>query len=105
MRNAHRNEDVQRFVEGDLAFHATLFEAVSNVFLDALFAPLSSVLRTVRTETSSVADIRAHAIGWHSKILEAVTAGDPAAAREAMRRHLFQTEEDSKQYLADDPGD
>jgi DNA-binding FadR family transcriptional regulator len=102
MRESHAAGQLERFVEADLAFHTTLFEAVDNVFLDALFEPLSSVLRTLRTETSAVPEIREHAIGWHAKILTAVAEGDPAAAREAMRAHLIQTEDDTDQYLGRD---
>jgi DNA-binding FadR family transcriptional regulator len=101
MRHAHEQTDVDRFVEADLAFHATLFEAVDNVFLDALFEPLTSVLRTLRRQTSSVSDIRVHAIDWHTKILACVTDADPGASREAMRGHLMQTENDLVHYLGD----
>ena len=101
MRDAHRDTDVPRFVEADLAFHAMLFEAVDNVFLDALFAPLSLVLRTLRHETSSVPQIREHAIEWHAKILASVAEGDADAAREMMRGHLVQTEEDMDHFLGE----
>jgi DNA-binding FadR family transcriptional regulator len=102
MRQAHADGDVDRFVVADLAFHTTLFEAVDNVFIDAIFEPLGSVLRSLRTATSAVADIREHAINWHGRILAAVTDGDPEKCREEMRGHLLQTEEDSEQYLTED---
>jgi DNA-binding FadR family transcriptional regulator len=92
---------VDRFVECDLAFHAVLFEAVDNVFLDALFEPLTSVLRTLRHQTSSVPEIRIHAIDWHGRILASVTDEDPNASREAMREHLIQTEMDLEHFLGD----
>lgn len=101
MRDAHRHTDVPRFVEADLAFHQTLFDAVDNVFLDALFAPLSSVLRTLRHETSSVPEIREHAIEWHARILASVAEGDAEAAREMMRGHLIQTEDDTDHFLGE----
>jgi GntR family transcriptional repressor for pyruvate dehydrogenase complex len=101
MRQAHRETDLTRFVEADLAFHHVLFEAVDNPFLDALFEPLALVLRTLRRETSSVPQIRAHAITWHGKILEKIADGDPNGAREAMRGHLVQTERDTERYLGD----
>jgi DNA-binding FadR family transcriptional regulator len=101
MREAHLQTDVDRFVECDLAFHAILFEAVDNVFLDALFEPLASVLRTLRRDTSSVPEIRLHAIDWHARILASVTEADPDAARESMRGHLIQTENDLVHYLGD----
>jgi DNA-binding GntR family transcriptional regulator len=56
-------------------------------------------LRTLRQETSSVPEIREHAIEWHAKILASVAEGDPDAAREMMRGHLIQTEEDTDHYL------
>jgi len=61
--------------------------------------PLASVLRTLRTETSAVPEIREHAIEWHAKILIAVTEGDGDAAREMMRGHLIQTEDDTEHFL------
>jgi DNA-binding FadR family transcriptional regulator len=102
MQQAHAQTDVPRFVEADLAFHSTLFEAVDNVFLDAVFEPLAMVLRTLRTATSSIPEIREHAIDWHGRIMAAVADADPALAREAMRGHLLQTEEDSDVYLTAD---
>ena len=99
MVQAHGRGDVAATAEADLAFHAVLFEAADNVFLDALFEPLASVLLTLRRETSSVPDIRSHALDRHAAILRAVAAGDPQEAREAMRAHLVQTEEDLEHYL------
>lgn len=100
MQQAHDEDDVPRFVEADLAFHGTIFEAVDNVFVDALFEPLEQVVRRLRTETSAVPDIRIHAISWHSTILEKLDAGDSAGARETMRGHLFQTQDDMDAYLS-----
>lgn len=102
MVSAHERGDVAAVAEADLAFHALLFKAADNVFLDALFEPLASVLRTLRRQTSAVPDIRSHALEWHAAILRAVVAGDPQAAREAMRAHLLQTEEDLGHYLGPD---
>jgi GntR family transcriptional repressor for pyruvate dehydrogenase complex len=102
MRAAHEVTDVPRFVDADLAFHQTIFKAVDNVFLDALFEPLDQVIRRLRAETSSVSDIRVHAIFWHTKIYEAIKAGDPGEAREMMRGHLVQTQDDMESYLAED---
>jgi DNA-binding FadR family transcriptional regulator len=101
MREAHRHADVDSFVEADLAFHATLFAAVDNVFLDALLEPLTSVLRTLRHQTSSVPEIREHAIDWHARILACVTDSGPDASREAMRGHMMQTENDIERFLGD----
>jgi len=51
-----------------------------------------------------IPEIREHAIDWHGRILQAVADAHPALAREAMRGHLIQTEEDSERYLTADPG-
>ena len=101
MAKAHAGADVTAVAESDLAFHAVLFEAADNVFLEALFEPLASALRSLRRETSSVPDIVGHALDHHAAILAAVTAGNPGAAGEAMRAHLLQTEEDIEHHLGD----
>src|SRR5919106_6767943 len=99
MLDGHARADVTATAEADLAFHAALFEAADNVFLDALFEPLTSVLRAMRRETSAVPDIRSHALDRHAAILRAVEAGDPVQARAAMEAHLQQTEDDLERYL------
>jgi DNA-binding FadR family transcriptional regulator len=105
MRAAHDSQDVDAFVEADLAFHNALFDAADNVFLVALFEPLAAVLRKIRQDTSSVPQIREHAIQWHATVLAGVAAGDPAAARAAMQGHLRQTEDDSLRYLREPSAD
>lgn len=105
MRAAHAVTDVPAFVEADLAFHEALFDAADNIFLVALIEPLAQVLRTLREETSSVPQIREHAIHWHTEVLATVARADPAAAREAMQAHLRQTEDDSARYLDDSRGE
>lgn len=102
---AHERGDVVSATEADLAFHRVLFEAADNAFLQAIFEPLASALWSVRRETSSVPDIRSHAVASHQRILDAVVAGEPEAAREAMRAHLVQTEEDFVRYLGPPGGD
>jgi GntR family transcriptional regulator, transcriptional repressor for pyruvate dehydrogenase complex len=99
MVDGHSRGDATATAEADFAFHAALFEAADNVFLEALFEPLTSVLRAMREETSSVPEFRSHALDRHAAILRAVAAGDPQAARTAMEAHLDQTEEDVEIYL------
>lgn len=100
MRQAHQHRNIAQFVESDLAFHNTLFQAVDNIFLTAIFEPLTQVLRTQQTTTSPVSQIRQYSIDWHTRILGAVADGDPDLSRETMRAHLIQTEKDSDHYLA-----
>jgi GntR family transcriptional regulator, transcriptional repressor for pyruvate dehydrogenase complex len=99
MLDGHAREDAAATADADLAFHEALFDAADNVFLDALFEPLTSVLRAMRQETSAVRDFRSHALDRHAAILRAIEAGDPVQARAAMEAHLQQTEEDVAHYL------
>jgi GntR family transcriptional regulator, transcriptional repressor for pyruvate dehydrogenase complex len=99
MVDGHSRGDVTASAEADFAFHAALFEAADNVFLQALFEPLTSVLRAMREETSAVPEFRSHAVDRHAAILRAVEAGEPQAARTAMEAHLDQTEQDVERYL------
>jgi GntR family transcriptional regulator, transcriptional repressor for pyruvate dehydrogenase complex len=99
MVEGHSRGDAAAAAEADFAFHAALFEAADNVFLEALLEPLTSVLRAMREETSSVPEFRSHAVDRHAAILRAVAAGDAQAARSAMEAHLDQTEQDVERYL------
>lgn len=102
MADAHARGDVEAATEADLAFHALLSEAADNPYLTALMEPLASVLRTLRRRTSSVDEIRSHALDRHAAILRAVAVRDAAAARDAMQDHLVQTEQDTVRYLGTD---
>ncbi len=102
MERSHADGDAAAASDHDLAFHGSLFEAADNVFLEALFEPLASALGALRRRTSSVAEIRAHALECHAAILRAVEAGDAVAAGEAMRAHMLQTEADVERYLGRD---
>ena len=98
MRESHDSDDVPRFVEADLAFHAVLFEAADNAFLEALMQPLASVIKDLREETSSAPETREHAIDFHGRILRRVVARDAEGAREDMREHLTLTEQHMERF-------
>lgn len=83
-----------RFAEADLAFHAGVVAAARNVYLAAAYRPLEQVLHVVRLETSRDPEIRAHALHWHRRVLEALRAHDPDRAAEQMLLHMHQTLED-----------
>lgn len=91
--------DVDRFVVADLRFHEVILTASGNLFLAVLLAPLTEVLAERRAQTSRVPEIQEHAIAEHRNVLRALRAGDPAAARTAMDRHLQQTLEDFRHYV------
>lgn len=83
--------DVEQSVSADLRFHQVIAEAAPNAYLQAAFAPLQQMLLTVRRRTSSSRTVREDAIYWHSRVIEALRAGDADAAEAAMTGHMDQT--------------
>lgn len=101
MQEAHEHADVEGFVQADMGFHQAILAAADNPFITALFAPLEQVLLIGRRQTSAFFEERVHAIEKHATIDEAISAGDPAAARLAMADHMKQTEEDFDAFVVD----
>ena len=99
MRAAQKVNDVDAFVAADLAFHNVILHASRNVFLGAMFEPLTRVLAERRRETSKVPEIQVHAIGEHQGVLTAIRTGDAEVARRAMNSHMDQTLNDLKTFV------
>jgi len=99
MRAAQVANDVDAFVAADLAFHNVILHASRNVFLGAMFEPLTRVLAERRRETSRVPEIQVHAIVEHQGVLDAISTGDAEKARMAMNSHMDQTLADLKHYV------
>ena len=95
----HAAGDVASFVEADLRFHDTIMDAADNRVLVATMRTLTDLLSSTRTETSSSAEIREHAISWHKAILERIEAKDSAGATDAMAGHMQQTYDDLMHYV------
>ena len=83
---------LEHFVEADLAFHNGLVDAARNSLLPVLLAPIVDSLLYLRRLASGVPAAMQDAIGYHSRILEHLKAGDGRACREAMREHLTKAE-------------
>lgn len=96
--------------EGDRRFHLALVEALANPVLtrvvadlyderhNPLFAQLGSHFEDLATWTLAIAE--------HEAVLDAIAAGDAAAARAAMSRHLIRSHDrftESFGSAADDP--
>lgn len=79
----------------DVAFHLALVEATGNGALVSLVRRIDDALLAARYPLARPAYRRERAIPEHQAILDAVRAGDEAAAREAMSTHLDTVE----QYL------
>jgi GntR family transcriptional repressor for pyruvate dehydrogenase complex len=79
-------EDV--FHESDIAFHQALIAATGNLALGSLVETIHGALLAARYPLARPQYRLERAIPEHRRILQAVAAGDPAAAREAMSAHL-----------------
>ncbi len=90
---------LEAHVKSDLAFHAVLAEATGNPLFGMVLAPIQELLIETRRRTLGRHGA-ALAHDHHALILDAVRAGDPAAAERAMRAHL----EANFQHLSENPG-
>jgi DNA-binding FadR family transcriptional regulator len=99
MRAASAASDVDSFVAADLRFHDVILRGSANVFLAALFEPLTRVLAERRAQTSRVPEIQRHAIEEHAAVLDALADRDPVRARAAMDHHMQQTLDDLHTFV------
>jgi DNA-binding FadR family transcriptional regulator len=103
MSTALHRPDV--FAEADIAFHDAIVEACGNRFLVGIFRYVAEPLREARRVTAIAGGPLglAQAQDHHRRIVEAIAAHDPAAARNAMRAHLAQSADDLRQALVAHP--
>jgi GntR family transcriptional repressor for pyruvate dehydrogenase complex len=84
--------DIERYTDGDIAFHNALLAATGNHLLTRLIAMIGPVLRLGRMiSLQRRIDGPIESQRGHRRVLEAVRARDPEAARMAMREHLSWT--------------
>lgn len=84
--------DLERFTDADMAFHAALLAATGNHLLTRLIDMLGPVLRVGRMiSLERRPDGPADSQRGHRRVLDAVRAGNPEEAREAMHEHLSWT--------------
>jgi DNA-binding FadR family transcriptional regulator len=76
------------FHESDIAFHQALIAATGNRALGGLVERIHSALLLARYPLARPQYRVERALPEHRRILDAVRAGDEAAAREAMNAHL-----------------
>jgi DNA-binding GntR family transcriptional regulator len=83
-----RSRDFVRFMDGDALFHQTIARGCGNMFIAGALIqlqahhPIGSLYKD-----RGVTDAEA-VIAEHGEILAAITAGEPAGAESAMRRHI-----------------
>lgn len=80
--------DAAAYTAADAGFHIAVARATMNPFLPTLLAPLASLIVKGMFESHSSPEAVTRGIKAHSKVLRAIEARDPAAARRAMAAHL-----------------
>lgn len=88
-------EDADLFIEADLEFHLALARSTLNPLIPLLIDPIVDLLREQRSRIFKVKGGPNRGQQHHKRILAAVEARDPQAARQAMQDHLQQVREDS----------
>jgi DNA-binding FadR family transcriptional regulator len=94
--------DGEAFIEADLDFHLALAEAAANPLILSLIDSICELLREQRMRIFYVEGGPERGQFHHKRILEAVEQRNPERAREAMRAHLQQVREDSRDSSAGD---
>jgi DNA-binding FadR family transcriptional regulator len=80
--------DPDAYLEADVAFHRELAAATGSVILAFVLDSLGELQRLSRRVTNRLLRRLPEATREHRRILEAVAAGDPEQARQAMQAHL-----------------
>ncbi len=75
-------------LEQDTAFHYGIAQAARNPVMLRVIDTMMDLLRASRERSLQRGDRPRHSVAGHRRILEALRAGDPAAARAAMLQHL-----------------
>lgn len=88
-------KSIPQYTEGDHSFHLTLAKATKNSIIPLLMASIVDLLQELRTRIAQVEGARERGQEHHRRIIQAVKAKDPQAAREAMQAHLRQVRRDS----------
>lgn len=91
--------DPSNYVNLDIAFHEAIMDAAGNRLLREARRPLSEVLFSSWLMTTRSAERLARTHEGHEEIYAAIAAGDPVAAREAMRRHIEHFEDNIRADL------
>lgn len=83
-----RGRDIEQETALDLAFHHAIAAASQNKLLSRLMRALDNMLRHYMALSGHIADTVEETMAEHQVIYEAIAAGDPDAAEQAMVDHL-----------------
>ena len=97
-------DDIDRFIEADLAFHAAILRATDNELLDQLVAAVGAGMRLTREVQASTRPVGGLLPGdplpLHEAVMTAVRAGDGRAAEAAMAAVVKGASHDAEAALA-----
>ena len=82
-------DDPARFAELDLQLHARIARIAGNRVLVRVLGDLEQLLRVARAQTAAHERTRRRALADVTRLVEAIAAGDAAAAGAAMTDHLL----------------
>jgi DNA-binding FadR family transcriptional regulator len=99
MQAADRGDDDP--LESDIAFHVAVLQASRNRFYAQLTGFTSTALRFSIRMTNRYKGVRLASVAVHKKVSDAILAGKPAAAGEAMRRLIQEALEIMKKRNAE----
>ncbi len=102
---AERDSLAWSVIESDLQFHQVIFDHTRNRFFVVIADALSGQLHRVRQSAEQGVSDDMNALAEHQTILDAVLAGDCAAAEHAMRLHMDNVEKRSAADLAQESPD
>jgi len=87
-RQAALLDQPDAFLEEDIAFHNLLVKGTSNQILTRMLAAIRDLLHVSREVTNELPDALPKALTFHRNVFEAVRAGNPEQARQAMEEHI-----------------
>jgi GntR family transcriptional repressor for pyruvate dehydrogenase complex len=90
LRELTKADDFEALAIADVEFHRQLARMTGNELHLLMLDSIGDVLLEVRYETVANREDSLVAVAAHGRVLERVTARDPAGAREAMAIHLEQ---------------
>jgi GntR family transcriptional regulator, transcriptional repressor for pyruvate dehydrogenase complex len=82
------DDDIDAYIEADIAFHLQLARASGNEVFVNLVSSLRSLLRVWAGRVLRHAGETRTSLAVHEPIVDAIAAGDPEKAREAMKVHM-----------------
>ena len=85
-------DDVELAAVRDVEFHRAIGRATHNQLFVVLLDAVGGALLEVRRENLAIPRASRQTLDRHRRILDAIVAGDPAAARRAMQEHLDDVE-------------